>query len=69
MKVLADGDELVYPRLQGPQFRMPVEIGIAAAYLVVGYHLPPCIGDAVEYLEIVVRTSRAAVKQQQGGFL
>ena len=47
---------------------MSVEIRLAAAYLVVGDDLPPRISDAVEHLEIVVRTSRSTVQQQQGRF-
>ena len=48
---------------------MAVEIGVAAAYLVVGDDQAARVGDAVEHLEIVVRTARPAVEQQQGCFL
>ena len=47
---------------------MSIEIRLAAAYLVVGDDLPPRFGDAVEHFEIVVRTSRPAMQQQQGRF-
>ena len=62
MKIFADSDELVYPGLLRPQFGMTIEIGIATAYLVVGYDLPPSISNAIEHLEIVVRASRSTME-------
>ena len=62
MKIVADGDEFVYPSLLRPKFGMTVEIGITAAYLVVGYDLPPSISNAIEHLEIVVRASRSTME-------
>ena len=48
---------------------MTVEIRIAAAYLVIRDDLPTGVGDAIEHLEIVVRTSWTTMKQQQRCFL
>jgi hypothetical protein len=69
MKIFADSDELVYPGLLRPQFGMTVEIGIATAYLVVGYDWAPRISNAIKHLEIVVRTSWSSMEQQQRCFL
>ncbi len=63
MQKFADGDELVYPSLLRPQFGVTVEIGVAAAYLVVGDDLPSSVSDAVKHLEVVVRTAWSAVEQ------
>ena len=47
MQVLAQGDELVDPGFLCPQFGMAVEVGVAAADLVVRNDLPACVGDSV----------------------
>ena len=47
VQVFAQGDELVDPGLLGPQFGMTVEVGVAAADLVVGDDLAARVGDAV----------------------
>lgn len=47
VQVFAQGDELVDPGLLGPQFGVAVEVGIAAADLVVGDDLTARVGNAV----------------------
>ena len=69
VQMLTQGDEFVDPRFLGPQFGMAVEVGIAAADLVVGNHLSTRVGDAVQHLEIVVRAARSAVQEQQCGLV
>ena len=47
VQVFAQGDKLVDPGLLCPQFGVAVEVGIAAADLVVGDDLTAGVGDAV----------------------
>ena len=65
VQVLAQGDELVDPSLLGPQFGMAVEVGFAAADLVVRDDLAARVGDAVQHLEIVVRAAWSAMQTKQ----
>lgn len=66
MQVLPQGDEFVHPRILCPQFRMPVQEGIAASDLVVGDHLAPrFLRHAVEYFKIIVGAAGPAVQKQQ----
>ena len=65
VQVLAQGDEFVDPGLLGPQFGMTVEVGVAAADLVVGDDLAARVGDAVQHFEIVMRAAWSTVQTKQ----
>ena len=69
VQVLPQGDEFVDPRFLSPEFGMAVEVGVAAADLVVGNHLTTRVGNTVQYLEIVVCAARSAMQQHQCGFV
>ena len=68
MQVLAQSDQFINPSLLGPEFGVTVEVGVAAAYLVVGNHLTTRIGDAIHHdgtNHYLYRTYKPGVRQSQ----
>ena len=64
-EVFPYGNEFVYPGLLGPHLRMPVKVGVAAPYLVVGNHLASRSRHPVQDLKIVMGAARPPVKKEQ----
>ena len=66
VQVLPEGHKLVHPGLLRPQFRMSLQIRVAAAKLVVGDYLSARMGYLIQYLKVIVCTAGAAMQKQQG---